>query len=77
MCDRNVIDSELRLLAAVRRSVREHGGEPSIVRSTNFSMSAPKRTAGRRVERGARAVNGLSRSRKNALTCIANLQWTA
>ena len=23
------IDSELRLLAAVRRSIREHGGEPS------------------------------------------------
>jgi hypothetical protein len=29
VCDLNVIDSELRLLAAVRRSVREHGGEPS------------------------------------------------
>jgi hypothetical protein len=27
--DREVIDSELRLLAAVRRSIREHGGEPS------------------------------------------------
>jgi hypothetical protein len=24
-----IIDSELRLLAAVRRSIREHGGEPS------------------------------------------------
>jgi len=27
--DRETIDSELRLLAAVRRSIREHGGEPS------------------------------------------------
>jgi hypothetical protein len=27
-CDRETIDSELRLLAAVRRSIREHGGEP-------------------------------------------------
>jgi hypothetical protein len=27
--DLEVIDSELRLLAAVRRSIREHGGEPS------------------------------------------------
>jgi hypothetical protein len=26
---REAIDSELRLLAAVRRSIREHGGEPS------------------------------------------------
>jgi hypothetical protein len=29
MCDLAAIDSELRLLAAVRRSIREHGGEPS------------------------------------------------
>jgi hypothetical protein len=29
MRDREVIDSELRLLAAVRHSIREHGGEPS------------------------------------------------
>jgi hypothetical protein len=27
--DREVIDSELRLLVAVRWSIREHGGEPS------------------------------------------------
>lgn len=27
--DRKIIDSELRLLAAVRWSIREHGGEPS------------------------------------------------
>jgi hypothetical protein len=27
--DIDTIDSELRLLAAVRRSIREHGGEPS------------------------------------------------
>lgn len=27
--DREIIDSELRLLAAVRWSIREHGGEPS------------------------------------------------
>jgi hypothetical protein len=27
--DRETIDSELRLLAAVRCSIREHGGEPS------------------------------------------------
>ena len=29
MRDRETIDCELRLLAAVRRSIREHGGEPS------------------------------------------------
>jgi hypothetical protein len=29
MRDLDTIDSELRLLAAVRWSVREHGGEPS------------------------------------------------
>jgi hypothetical protein len=27
--DRDTIDSELRLLAAVRRSIREHGMEPT------------------------------------------------
>jgi hypothetical protein len=29
MRDFDTIDSELRLLAAVPRSIREHGGEPS------------------------------------------------
>jgi hypothetical protein len=29
MRDRDTIDDELRLLAAVRRSIRQHGGEPS------------------------------------------------
>lgn len=29
MRDRETIDSELRFLAAVRWSIREHGGEPS------------------------------------------------
>jgi hypothetical protein len=29
MRDIGTIDSELRLLAAVRRTIREHGGEPS------------------------------------------------
>lgn len=29
MRDLDTIDAELRLLAAVRRSIREHGGEPS------------------------------------------------
>jgi hypothetical protein len=29
MRDLDTIDSELRLLAAVRRSIREHGDEPS------------------------------------------------
>jgi hypothetical protein len=29
MRDLATIDSELRLIAAVRRSIREHGGEPS------------------------------------------------
>ena len=27
--DRETIDAELQLLAAVRRSIREHGGQPS------------------------------------------------
>jgi hypothetical protein len=29
MRDIETIDSELRLIAAVRRTIREHGGEPS------------------------------------------------
>jgi hypothetical protein len=29
MRDLDTVDSELRLLAAVRPSIREHGGEPS------------------------------------------------
>jgi hypothetical protein len=29
MRDLDTVDSELRLLAAMRRSIREHGGEPS------------------------------------------------
>jgi hypothetical protein len=29
MRDLDAIDSELRLIAAVRRSIREHGGQPS------------------------------------------------
>jgi hypothetical protein len=29
MRDLDTVDSEPRLLAAVRRSIREHGGEPS------------------------------------------------
>jgi len=29
MRDLDAIDSELRLLAAVHRSIRDHGGEPS------------------------------------------------
>jgi hypothetical protein len=29
MRDRETIDAELRLVAALRRSIREHGGEPS------------------------------------------------
>jgi hypothetical protein len=29
MRDLDTVDSELRLLAAVRRSIREHGGQPS------------------------------------------------
>jgi hypothetical protein len=40
MRDLDTIDSELRLLAAVRWSIREHGGQRRVVRSTNSSMSA-------------------------------------
>jgi hypothetical protein len=41
MRDLDTIDSELRLLAAVRRSIREHGGERRlVVRSTNCSTNA-------------------------------------
>jgi hypothetical protein len=40
MRDLETIDSELRLLAAVRWSIREHGGEPSSRQATNSSMSA-------------------------------------
>jgi hypothetical protein len=40
MRDLDTVDFELRLLAAVRRSIREHGGQPSVVTSTNCSTSA-------------------------------------
>jgi hypothetical protein len=40
MRDLETIDFELRLLAAVRRSIREHGGEPSSRQSTSCSTSA-------------------------------------
>ena len=39
--DIETIDSELRLLAAVRRSIREHSGEPSSRQVDEF-MSAPR-----------------------------------
>ena len=39
MRDRATIDSELRLLAAERRSIREQVGEPSSRRSTSCSTS--------------------------------------
>jgi hypothetical protein len=38
--DPRTIDSELRLLAVVRRSIREHGGEPSSRPVDELSMSA-------------------------------------
>ena len=37
--DVETIDSELRLLAAVRRSIPEHGASRRVARSTNGSMS--------------------------------------
>jgi hypothetical protein len=39
--DRETIGSELRLLAAVRWSIREHGASRRVVRSTNGSNSGP------------------------------------
>lgn len=39
MRDVETIDSELRLLAAVRRSIRDHGGDRQVARSTNCLMS--------------------------------------
>jgi hypothetical protein len=44
MRDLDTIDSELRLLAAVRRSIREHGGEPS---SRQIDELPPRRREGR------------------------------
>jgi hypothetical protein len=40
MRDLDTIDSELRLLAAVRRSIREQLASRRVVRSTNSSTSA-------------------------------------
>jgi hypothetical protein len=40
MRDLDTIDSELRLLVAVRRSIREHGGEPSS-RQVEWNDAAP------------------------------------
>jgi hypothetical protein len=49
MRDLDTIDSELRLLAAVRWSIREHGGEPSSRQVDELldplSMSAPMNRA--------------------------------
>jgi hypothetical protein len=39
MRDLDTIDPELRLLAAVRRSIRDHVGDRQVARSTNCSMS--------------------------------------
>jgi hypothetical protein len=39
MRDLDTIDSELRLLAAVRWSIREHGASHRAFRSTNCSTS--------------------------------------
>jgi hypothetical protein len=51
MRDLETIDSELRLLAALRRSIREHGIEPSsrqgrriVERATPASVHATTRT---------------------------------
>jgi len=46
MRDLDTVDSELRLLAAVRRSIREHVGEPSSRQVDNSSMSAWRNFAG-------------------------------
>ena len=40
MRDLDTIDSELRLLAAVRWSIREHGGEPSSRQVDEFTLGA-------------------------------------
>jgi hypothetical protein len=48
MRDIDIIDSELRLLAAVRWSIREHGGEPfSRVVDELLDERLAHRTAGR------------------------------
>jgi hypothetical protein len=46
MRDRETIDSEPRLLAAVRRSIRERGGEPSSRQVDDFLMSAYRTAQG-------------------------------
>jgi hypothetical protein len=50
MRDLETIDSELRLLAAVRRSIREHGGEPSSCQVDELS-SGRRPPASRRPQR--------------------------
>jgi hypothetical protein len=50
MRDLEVIDSELRLLAAVRWSIREHGGEPSS-RQVDGLSSGRRPPASRRPQR--------------------------
>ena len=53
MRDPDTIDSELRLLAAVRRSIREHGGTPSSQGPAHVSAGARgNRTTGRHVQDG-------------------------
>ena len=46
MRDIETIDSELRLLAAVRWSIREHGGEPSSRSTRSARSSVPHSTQG-------------------------------
>jgi hypothetical protein len=64
MRDLGTIDSELRLLAAVRRSIREHGGEPSrrfvghSQRLSHVAFPLPSRTAGPRLRQHRLAMTG-------------------
>jgi len=52
--DREVIDSELRLLAAVRRTVAEEGGPMPDVRTIDELLEERQQSAQERTEEGMR-----------------------
>ncbi|WP_425173842.1 hypothetical protein [Mycobacterium sp.] len=62
MRDPETIDSGLRLIAAVRRSIREHGGEPSI---RHVDALLDERLVHRgRAGRGETSQSGLAAARR-------------
>jgi hypothetical protein len=71
MRDKEVIDSELRLLAAVRWPIREHGGEPSSRQIDELLDERNKLTA-RPASRGPRGRRNGRTHRRGQMTITAS-----